>query len=63
MVLRLEIDNPMVSDRVRYYRAPRAFKRCECGQAQAIAVTDGGGYRCATCMNDEGLTRDEVTML
>lgn len=63
MGIRQEIENPMISDRGRYYRAPRAFRRCECGQARAIAKTDSGGYRCQTCMNDEGLTSMEVTWL
>ena len=63
MGLRQEIENPMLSDRVRYYRAPRAFKRCECGQALAIAMTEQGGYRCAACKADEGLTDEEVTYL
>lgn len=64
MGLRQEIDNPMVTDRVRYYRAPHAFKRCECGQAKALYVTERGGLlRCETCRIDEGLSMDEVMTL
>lgn len=64
MALRQEIDNPVPTKNVRYYRAPTSFKRCECRQARAVART-AEGYRCETCLEDEGLSimDEEVMML
>lgn len=64
VAMRQEIDNPVATKSLRYYRAPTAFKRCECRQARAVART-AEGYRCETCLTDEGLSifDDEVMML